>query len=101
MDETRSAELLLQEARGLEAAGQDDAAKAAYLQLLRLDSGHYTALCELGTLALSTGHRSAAQTAYERAVQLQPANPESRVNLGNLYYQDGELQRAREQYEAA
>jgi hypothetical protein len=101
VDETRSADVLLQEARGLEAAGQDDAAKAAYLQVLHLDSGHYTALCELATLALSTGHRSAAQTAYERAVQLQPTNPQCRVNLGNLYYQDGELLRAREQYEAA
>jgi hypothetical protein len=101
LNDTRPPEVLLEEARGLEAAGQVEAAKAAYLQVLRADPLNHPALCELGALALSTGHRAAAQTAYQRAVQLQPHNPTSRVNLGNLYYQDGELQRAREQYEAA
>jgi|HubBroStandDraft_1064217.scaffolds.fasta_scaffold95146_2 tetratricopeptide (TPR) repeat protein len=101
VNDTRPPEVLLEEARGLEAAGQLEAATAAYLQVLRVDSGNYSALCELGALALSTGHRAAAQTAYQRAVQLQPHNPAGRVNLGNLYYQEGELQRAQEQYEAA
>jgi hypothetical protein len=101
VNDARPPEVLLQEARGLEAAGQVEAAKAAYLQLLRVDPDHYHALCELGALALSTGHRTAAQTAYQRAVQLQPHNPAARVSLGNLYYQDGELQRAREQFAAA
>jgi hypothetical protein len=101
VNDTRSPEVLLEVARGLEAAGQLEGAKAAYLQVLRVDSRNYSALCELAALALSTGHRAAAETAYQRAVQLQPHNPAARVNLGNLYYQDAELQRAREQYEAA
>ncbi len=92
--------MLLKEARDLEAAGQDEAARAAYVQVLRVDPANYTALCELGTLALSTGYRSAARTAYLQAVQLQPNNVVGRINLGNLYYQEGELQAAREQYEA-
>lgn len=101
MSDSQSPEVLLQQARGLEAAGQDEAAKAAYVEVLRLDPANYAALCALGTLALSTGYRSAAQTAYRQAVELQPDNPVGRVNLGNLYYQSGELQGAREQYEAA
>ena len=94
MNETPSPEDLLQKARRLEAAGEDDAAKAAYLEALRAHPEHYVALCELGTLALSTGHRSAARTAYQRAIQLQPGNPVARVNLGNVYYQDGDMPRA-------
>jgi hypothetical protein len=101
MSEIQSAQALLQQARGLEVAGQDEAAKTAYMQVLRVDPDNYAALCELGALALSTGHRSAAQTAYQRAVEVQPRNPVSRINLGNLYYRNGELQQAREQYEAA
>jgi tetratricopeptide (TPR) repeat protein len=101
VSDTRPAEVLLEQARGLDAAGQLEAAKAAYLQLLQVDPANYTALCELATLALSTGHRAAARTALQRAVQLQPHNPLARVNLGNLYYRDGELQRARAEYEAA
>ena len=101
VSESRSAQVLLQKARDLQAAGEDEAAKAAYVEALRLDPANYAALCELGTLAGSTGFRSAAQTAYLQAVRLQPENPVGRVNLGNLYYQSGELQEAREQYEAA
>jgi Tetratricopeptide repeat len=101
VSDTCPAEVLLEEARGLDAAGQLEAAKAAYLQLLQVDPVNYIALCELAALALSTGHRAAAHTALQRAVQLQPHNPVARVNLGNLYYRDGELQRARAEYEAA
>jgi hypothetical protein len=101
MNQTLTAQALLQQARSLEAAGQDEAAKASYIQVLRLDCDNYPALCELGNLALSTGHRSAAQTAYRRAVELQPGNAQARVNLGNLHYHNGELPLALEQFEAA
>jgi tetratricopeptide (TPR) repeat protein len=92
---------LLERARQLEAAGQDEPAKSAYLELLKVDPCHFAALNELGTLALSTGHRSAAQTAYTRAVQCHPDNPVGRVNLGNVQFENGELEAAREQYQAA
>jgi hypothetical protein len=92
---------LLERARRLESIGQDEPAKAAYLELLRIDSTHWAALNELGTLAWATGHRSAARTAYRQAVQCHPDNPIGRVNLGNLLYQSGELAEARVQYEAA
>jgi tetratricopeptide (TPR) repeat protein len=92
---------LLTRARRLEADGQDEQAKAAYLELLSIDDCHFAALNELGTLALSSGHRSAAQTAYARAVQCHPDNPVGRVNLGNVLFENGELAAAREQYQAA
>jgi hypothetical protein len=94
-------EELLAHARGLEAGGQDELAKAAYLELLAIDPCHFAALNELGTLALSTGHRSAAQTAYRQAVHCHPDNPIGRVNLGNVLFENGELAAAREQYQAA
>ena len=92
---------LLERARGLAATAQDDAAKAAYLELLRLDPRHFAALVELGSLALASGHRSAAQTAYLQAVQCHPDNAIGHVNLGTLHLQYGELAAAREQYAAA
>ena len=92
---------LLQRARLLESTGQDEAAKAIYLELLRLDPTHFAALIELGNLALATGHRSAARTAYRQAVQCHPDNPIARVNLGNVYYQEEDLAAAQMQYEAA
>ena len=92
---------MLEHARQLEATGQDEAAKTAYMELLKLDSCHFAALNELGTLALSTGHRSAARTAYARAVRCHPDNPVGRVNLGNVLFEIGEFDGAREQYHAA
>jgi hypothetical protein len=92
---------LLEHARRLEGAGQDEPAKAAYIELLKIDPCHFAALNELGTLALSTGHRSAAQTAYGRAVQCHPDNPIGRVNLGNVLFENGDFAAAREQYQAA
>jgi tetratricopeptide (TPR) repeat protein len=92
---------LLERARRLERAGQDEPAKAAYIELLKIDSCHFAALNELGTLALATGHRSAAQTAYTQAVRCHPDNAVGRVNLGNVLFESGDLAGARDQYQAA
>jgi tetratricopeptide (TPR) repeat protein len=92
---------LLERARGLAATAEDDAAKAAYLELLHQDPRHFAALVELGSLALASGHRSAAQTAYLQAVQCHPDNPVGHVNLGTLHLQYGEAAAARERYAAA
>jgi hypothetical protein len=83
------------------AQGEDEAAKAAYLELLHDDPTHFDALNELGTLAYASGHRSAARTAYEQAVRCHPDNPAGRVNLGNLLSEDGAFAAARSHYEAA
>ena len=92
---------LIERARGLAATGKDDAAKAAYIDVLRRDPTHFAALNELATLAYQTGHRSAARTAYEQAVRCHPDNPIGRVNLGNLLCDESEYAAARAEYDAA
>jgi len=88
-------------ARALAWSGDDEAAKAAFVEALRLDATHFEALNDLGALALASGHRSAARTSYRQAVRCHPSHPIGRVNLGNILVEDGELEQAREQYEAA
>jgi tetratricopeptide (TPR) repeat protein len=100
MTQASSAELL-ERARRLERAGQDEPAKAAYIELLKIDPCHFAALNELGNLALATGHRSAAQTAYTQAVRCHPDNPVGRVNLGNVLFENEDFAGACEQYRAA
>lgn len=92
---------LLARARALYARGDDAAARQAYLDVLGQDPTLFSALNELGTLALATGHRAAARTAYEHAVKLHRENPLARVNLGNLLLEDEDLPGARTQFEAA
>jgi len=88
-------------ARGLTARGEDDAARQAYVDVLRLDVTHFAALTEIGVLALASGHRSAARTAWEQAVGCHPDNPAGRVNLGILLLDDGDAEAARPHFEAA
>jgi hypothetical protein len=101
MSQIEPLERLLEHARRLASAGDDEPAKQAYIDVLRLLPSHFDALNELAAVALATGHRSAARTAYTQAVRCHPQNPVGRVNLGNLHFQDGDLHAAREQYEAA
>lgn len=92
---------MLAHARALVAQGEDEAAKAVYLDILRRDATHFFALNELGTLAYASGHRSAARSAYEQAVRCHPDNPTARVNLANLLAEDGAFAAARAHYAAA
>jgi hypothetical protein len=92
---------LLARARALAGAGEDDAAKQAYIGILRLDPTHFSALNELGTLALAGGFRSAARTAYQQAVAQHPANPIGHVNLANVLREDGDLAGAKRHYRLA
>jgi hypothetical protein len=85
----------------LAAAGHDEAAKQAYLEILRRDPTNVLALNELGTLALSGGFRAAARTAYQQAVQHHPRNKVARVNLANVLRQQQDLAGARRHYERA
>src|SRR5271163_4719731 len=90
----------LQRARTLARAGQDDAAKQAYIEVLRQDPRNFDALNELATLAWAGGYRSAARTAYTQAVAHHPDNVVARVNLGNLLRDEQDDAGARSQYEA-
>ncbi len=91
----------LKNARALVARGDDEAAKREYLRLLNLDLTHATALNELGTLALGSGHRSAARTAFAQAARCHPNDPVGSVSLANLLMEDGDFLEARRCYEAA
>jgi hypothetical protein len=99
--ETGPMQRALARARKLATTGADEAAKQAYLDVLRFDPTHFPALNELGALACASGHRSAARTAYLQAVQHHPDNPIGRVNLANLIREDGDLAGARQHCEAA
>ena len=101
MDADSEIDEAVRRARGLAWSGDDEAAKAAFVEALRLDPTHFEALNDLGALASASGHRSAARTSYRQAVRRHPSNPIGRVNLGNILAEDGELAEAREHYEAA
>ena len=88
-------------ARALAWSGDDEAAKTAFFEALRLDPTHFDALNDLGSLACASGHRSAARTVYRQAVRCHPSNPIGRVNLANVLVEDGEHAQAREHYQAA
>jgi hypothetical protein len=91
----------LERARRLTRAGEDEAARLAYLEVVRSDPTNFYALNELGNLSLAGGFRSAARTAYAEAIKHHPANPIARVNLANLLRGDNESAAAKLHYEAA
>ena len=101
MDEAPRVTEGLERARTLGRQGKDEAAKQAYIDVLRQDPRNFSALNELATLAWSGGYRSAARTAYSQAVAHHPDNVVARVNLGNLLREDQDVAGARAQYEAA
>ncbi len=91
----------LEAARGLARRGADEAAKRAYLDLLRGDPTLLDALLELARLALRGGHRAAARTAFQQAIFCHPEDPTARVNLANLMIESGEFDAAQAEFEAA
>ena len=101
MDEALRIAAGLERARTLARQGEDEAAKQAYVELLRQDPRNFDALNELATLAWAGGYRSAARTGYSQAVAQYPDNVVARVNLGNLMREEQDVAGARAQYEAA
>lgn len=90
----------LTRARDLMAAGDDTAAKQAYVEILHRDPTHFAALNELAALAHAGGYRSAARRAYLQAVEHHPDNPIGRINLANLLLEAGEAAEAKLQLQA-
>jgi hypothetical protein len=91
----------LRHAENLARRGDDEAAKAAYLEILRADPDNFAALTDLGALLVASGHRKAARRVYSRAVAVHPNNPTGQTNLGHLLYQEGEPDAAEACYRAA
>jgi hypothetical protein len=92
---------LLRHARALVAAGQDEAAKLAYLDVLRADPVHCGALTELGALAHASGFVSAARDAYRQAVLYHPGSKGAQVGSGYLLSEAGDFVAACPHYRAA
>jgi len=91
----------LSRARNFLSAGDDEAAKEAYLDVLRLDPQHCAALTELGALAHGSGHVSAARAAFREAVRCHPEDKAARVGYGFLLSEAGESAAAAVHYHAA
>ena len=91
----------LKRARAYAEGRADEAAKQAYLDVLRVEPTNLAALLELGTLALASGHRSAAASAWGMAALHHPFHPVAHAALGHLLSEDGDLAGARRCYEAA
>ena len=91
----------LRRARGLLASGDHEAAKLAYLEVLRADPTHCGALTELGALAHGGGFVSAARDAYRQAVQFHPTSKAAQVGYAFLLHEAGDLRAARGHYQAA
>ncbi|MDQ2764272.1 MAG: tetratricopeptide repeat protein, partial [Pseudomonadota bacterium] len=88
-------------ARALLKQGDDEAAKRAYLDVLRIDPVHCGALTEFGALAHASGHLSAAREAYRQAVRFHPGNSVAHVGYAYLLSEAGDAVEARSHYQAA
>src|SRR4051812_13253078 len=88
-------------ARCLVAEGDDERARQAYLDIVRLNPCHPVALTELGALAHAGGYRSAAREAYRQAVRCNPGYTLAQVGYGDLLYEAGEPAAACSHYRAA
>jgi hypothetical protein len=88
-------------ARCLVAQGDDEAAIQVYLDVLRSDPVHRSALTELGALAHAGGFVSAAKQAYRQLVRYHPGNAEAHAGYAFLLSETGDPAGARLQYEVA
>jgi hypothetical protein len=98
---TASPVLQFERARLLDELGAIEAARSAYLDVLRSDAGHSRALNALGQLLDRTGFRTAARSAFAQAVAAHPDDPLGHGNLGTSLLDGGEIDAARREYEIA
>jgi len=88
-------------AAGLEAAGQRQAAAAAYDSAIARWPDEANAWLGRGNIAYGNDDRKAAADAYLRAIQLAPADPAARNNLAQLLADAGCRDEAQRQVERA
>jgi tetratricopeptide (TPR) repeat protein len=95
------ADVRFQYANLLDMLGRREDAKAAYLEVLKRDPGHFGALTNFGNMLFAAGYSDAARTLYSEAVKRYPDNPKGHVNLANLLARANENALAFEHFEAA
>jgi len=88
-------------ARRLDAAGETEQARQAYLDVLARDLFHAGALAGLGDLLFAAGYTTAARTTYAHAVCAHPQDPAAHARLGHLLRLADEPELARAEYAAA
>lgn len=91
----------LEAAAGLEAAGQRQAAAAAYEAAIARWPEEPIAWLGRGNVAQAAGDQPAAADAYLRAIELDPGNVAARNNLAQLLLEAGCLEESRRQVERA
>jgi tetratricopeptide (TPR) repeat protein len=91
----------IEAAAGLEAAGQRQAAGAAYDAAIARWPGEPLAWLGRGNIAHAGGDHAAAADAYLRAIGLEPGNVAARNNLAELLLDAGCLDESRRQVERA
>ncbi len=85
-------------------SGRDGAieeAKAAFLDVIKIDPRHFGAWINLGNLLFETGFISAAHTAYSAAVTYHPKKSSAHVNLGNLLLHMDDIPSAKRHFSIA
>lgn len=99
--EPDSPSLLFRRALLLDELNDVDAAKNAYIAVLRRDENHFGAMNNLGTLLCRLGHSVLGMRIYAETVQRYPNEALPRINFANALAQAGDHASARDQYEAA
>jgi hypothetical protein len=92
---------MLAQARMLAQQGNDVAAAACFIDVLRIDHTNRAALLGIGELALRGGRRDAARTAFTQAASAHADDLISRLTLGNMDLEDDAPQLALAHYEGA
>jgi glutathione synthase/RimK-type ligase-like ATP-grasp enzyme len=76
-------------------------AKQAFIDILRKQPEHFSALNEFGTLLFGMGMIAAACRVYAEAIAHHPDNPAGHVNLANILLRANRLDEAKQHYEIA
>jgi len=90
----RDPEIYLGLGWGLEQRGDLTGAEATYLEALRRDPSHVTAMIRLGLIWLRQGRYDNAVALLTEAVRLQPRSPEAHNSLGRALGAQGRLDEA-------
>ena len=96
-----SIDLQLERAGLLDALGQTEQARFAYVGILASEPNNSRALNALGTLLYRTGSRAAARSAFAGAVTHDPDDLAAHLNLAYTYLVESKFDEARRHYEDA
>jgi tetratricopeptide (TPR) repeat protein len=101
MSSDPSAESLYLEAQDLQRRGELEAAKARFLEVLRMEPEHAEALHSLGNIDARNGRLDEAEALIRRAIALKPLQASFVNSLGNIFKARGDFDKAAEFYAQA